>query len=201
VKGPTTHRSLGTDDEIYEEIKDKTFLIAPEMAMTRIQLFKYDEVLSDKTPVVGRVNAGEALASLPDEERYYAGYEIKRYENKPVVAQSTLPLFNPGIEFVPSKDFVPRVKFQGRQGYIWKKLPVGTLLDGTVCWSPGVFEILSQTFPEYLEQITGKDPRGTDSHLFYIGGKCVADILTVHAVINRIRAQQELKRKAGLEGA
>jgi hypothetical protein len=175
-----------------DQLKGKTIMFAPEMAPTKIQLIKYDELISPTTPVVEEVYAGELVNKEEDYQRKYASYRIKNVSNRPNIAQSTLPQLNPGITYRPDTDLTAVITYRKQKGYSWKKIPVGKFPDGTVCFCPGIYDMLKDTFPEYLERFN-KDK------LFYLGTtKLCCDIPFTHAIFREIEQKEREKERLGL---
>lgn len=190
--GKKTSRNLQEDRSV-KDYKAERMTLTPEMAPTWFQLYKYDEVLSDKTKVVKEVEPGELVDKEGDYRFKYANYRVKSIQNRPTIAKSTLPLQNPGITFDVHKDITAVVSFKGEKGYIWKDLPVGKMEDGTVMYMQGVSSMLREHFPEYLERF------GPDN-LFYIGTtKLCCGIDFTNGLFREITRTEKKAQAAGLD--
>jgi hypothetical protein len=175
------------------DLRGKTIMVAPEMAATAVQLIKYDEKLNEKTPVYEERMAGELVNPNEDYNYKYASYKKTKELNKPNIAQSTLPKLNPGITFRPDKDLAPVITFQGQKGYAWHKIATGKLADGTVTYAAGIYDMLKDTFPEYLTNFKEAN------RLFYLGTtKLCADIPFTHSIFRKIEEREQEKAKLGL---
>jgi len=185
--------------DMFELMKGKKFFIAPEMALTRNQYLKYDEVLSYETPVV-REDVSSVAERLSDNnpEVKITGPKIEEWQRKPNIAQSSYPHFNVGITYDPNEDFVPVLKYKGMRAYIWHKQAVGQLDDGTVLYAQGVKDILQESFPEYIDKLTDAANMHKNSALVVLGYKTGVDITRTHAVLNQIKAEQKKLAAAGI---
>lgn len=187
-----TTRTLNAQKDI-KDYKAERMTLTPEMSPTWVQLYKYDEVLSDKTKVVREIEPGELINKEDDYRFKYANYKIKNIQNRPTIAQSTLPLQNPGITFDVHNDLTAVVSFQGQKGYIWKDLPVGKMEDGTIMYMQGIASMLRDRFPEHLKRF-GQD------NLFYVGTtKLCCDIDFTKGLFREITREEKKAQAAGLD--
>lgn len=186
----TVHRGKAKtatpDPESPEQYVGKRILISPEMAQTSIQLIKYDEELGQELTVEEKSykNEFEAGADFPmEKDLYTATYKIKGSTGKKVIAQSTLPKENAGIDFRIDRDLFPVVRFKGHVGYLWTHQRL-----------PNVKAVLKQSgyYEKYKKHFID-DPNA----MWHAGGLLVVDAGITLNVIRMIEDEERNRRERG----
>ena len=162
------------------DLRGKTVMICPEMARTPIQLFGYDEVLEDEVTVEEVVHNIDSLKFRAGQDTINGTYNIIGKTGKKVVARTALPKEGAGIYYTFDKDLVPRVIFEGREGYLWTHQRLANIKQ---------LLIDSGYYQKY------KDRFVDEPFIWHAAGKLlVCDIGLVHSIFDEIEAIEEEKR-------
>lgn len=162
-----------------EDMRGKTLMICPEMAATANQLFGYDEVLDDELLVEEVVHDVDAAYKAGRDE-LNGTYNIVGRTGKKVIAKTALPKEGAGIYFTPDRDWVPRVRWRGREGYLWTHQSL-----------PNIKALLIQSgyYEDYRSRFTGEPT------IWHAAGKILAcDINLVESIFREIE-RRERERK------
>lgn len=160
------------------KLPDINYIISVEVAPTKTQLLKYDEELDED------LITEEVRLSPHDAGNNYTTQTYKvRGTGRKVIAQSTAPKENCGIEYNPARDFVPRTIWKGQVGYIYSHptLPcIKSLL------------IESGYYEDYRKEIT--NPKA--NYLWYAGSKILTiDINKTHQIFRDIEKKAKRANK------
>lgn len=165
------------------DLRNKTLFLAPEIAPTAVQLYKYDEEVGEELEVEEVHYNGTTLDSR--RENLATGtYEITGRTGRKVIAQSTFPKENAQITWDVYKELVPVVEFGGRKGYLYTHHSL-----------PNIRALLDQSgyFEEYKDRFT--DGRGG---VFYLTGLLCCDIAMTNQTFSEIeRKAKERKARYG----
>lgn len=177
---------MSQEDKVLNQIRGRRILLSPEMAATKTQLFKYDEVLGDELDIeevrFGDTDTG--VMNVPAAKNEATGtYRIKGSTGRKVIAQSTLPKLNAGIEYVEGRDFLPVVTWSGRRGYLYTHHRL-----------PNFKALLMESgyYQEYKSQLVG------EPNIWHSAGKLMTvDISLAHHIIQDIQRKEAIKRERG----
>lgn len=178
-----------SDEEIIRRSGKVVF--SREMAETNIQLFKYEENLG-KGLIVEPITKEEAAQSLrTSDPRMRAEnngtYRILGQENKDTIATSTLPKYNAGITWDPSRgELLPVVTWKGKRGYL--------LTHPTL---PNVKNLLQESgyWYEFKDEF---DAAKRPQNVWYAGYSLLCcDINATHSVIKRIEKKAADEKRMG----
>lgn len=112
------HVKVEAEFDPMADMAGKRVMICPEMASTPNQLFGYEEEL-DEDLIVEEVRHEHDSAYRAGKDLVTGTYTIKEKTGKRVVAHTALPKIGAGVEFYPSRDWVPVVTYKGRRGYLY----------------------------------------------------------------------------------
>lgn len=163
-----------------DDLRGKTVTICPEMAPTSIQLFGYDEELEDEISVEEVVHDIDHLQFRAGQDTINGTYNILGKTGKKVVARTALPKEGAGIYFTFDKDIVPRVRFQGREGYLWTHQRLSNIKQLLI--DSGYYEKYKDRFVD-------------EPFIWHAAGKLlVCDINLVHSIFAEIEATEQQRR-------
>lgn len=117
-------RDIEYGRQVYNDIKDKRIIIAPAIRPEEANvLFKYDEELDYEKEVEEVSFDLHSLGSPNGGVSRDGTYRILGETGKKVIAQSTIPKENAGIEYHPGEDWFPLIvdPTTGAKGYQFKK--------------------------------------------------------------------------------
>lgn len=175
------HKIIHEDDPM-SMLQDKTILISPEMAPTKIQPFHYDEIVGDELDVE-EVNMELGKTEIPAQRNYTTGtYKIKNKTGRKTVALSAIPKENAAITFRPSADMFPVVKFGNSIGYLWTHHRMSNVKSAL---------IESGYYMDYRDKILEGE------YLQYATGLMIIDINFTHHIMNEIQRKEKAKRSKG----
>lgn len=182
VKQDKRKKDIEMGRKVWNEVKGKRIVIAPMIRPEEANvLFKYDEELGDDVEVEEVYYDLGTLGNPSGNVNQDGTFRIKQKTGKKVIAQSTIPKENAGIDYYVG-DWFPTVKdpVSGREGYQYKKY-VEPLLRK------------SGHFQEYAEYF---DHRKYPNNVFYISGWSCCDKDLVNWIFNDInRKEQERKER------
>lgn len=200
---PEQRKPIKRIDDPLQSYIGKTILLSPELASERYRLVKYDEELGNEIEVEersfdidpntdqvfdksgGKVDYGNVVDEYHD---YTTGtYRIKNRSDRKVVAMSSVPKENAGMQFRPGIDYATVVTWNGRAGYLWKH------------WRyPNVKALLKAAGDKYYQKY--KDRFKDEPNVWYAAGKMlVCDPYLVHQTLADI--EEDVRKEREQEAA
>lgn len=185
------NKTVKTPNSIRPEIKaldayrDKTILIAPELAPDANRIIRYEEEIGDDLDIeeksfMGREGGGIEYTAGRD---YTTGtYKVKGKTGRKVKAECSIPKENAQIIFRPGIDMFPVVTFRGTSGYLLTHHRL-----------PNFKAVLKQSgfYEDYKSML--KDP----PNVFYLTGLLCVDPHVAHNIMNDIERRVADIRNGG----
>lgn len=114
------------DEPNIDMYKGKTIIVSPELAMTRIQPFGFEEELGEEVAIdeyvydkmLQRLSSG-GFNTTDDKPQITHGVVSLGGIGKKTVATTGLPKWNAELTFDIDHDWVFKAKFQHSEGYLW----------------------------------------------------------------------------------
>lgn len=180
-----TPNSIRPEIKALDAYRDKTILIAPELAPDANRIIRYEEEIGDDLDIeeksfMGREGGGIEYTAGRD---YTTGtYKVKGKTGRKVKAECSIPKENAQIIFRPGIDMFPVVTFRGTSGYLLTHHRL-----------PNFKAALKQSgfYEDYKSML--KDP----PNVFYLTGLLCVDPHVAHNIMNDIERRVADIRNGG----
>lgn len=180
-----TPNSIRPEIKALDAYRDKTILIAPELAPDANRIIRYEEEIGDDLDIeeksfMGREGGGIEYTAGRD---YTTGtYKVKGKTGRKVKAECSIPKENAQIIFRPGIDMFPVVTFRGTSGYLLTHHRL-----------PNFKAVLKQSgfYEDYKSML--KDP----PNVFYLTGLLCVDPHVAHNIMNDIERRVADIRNGG----
>ena len=170
------------DEQRLRQFTGQEIMIAPEIYPSTKRAIHYKEDIGPEILVDEKHYDIRGLEFNTGRDVDSGTYVIKGKTGERVVATSAIPKEEPGLKINPGKDYVPRVTYMGREGYLW-----------THHSYPNIRELLEQSgYYEEYKHLFKDEP-----NIWYSAGLLVCEPSVVHNVFREIEEKERLKMERG----